>query len=202
VDYLTTHRLQWGKPDTLSLLPSVLDVSAALPPPAAPGAPPPAYFTADTPAELISIIQNDWPYSGAPRLSAHACRSRAAVPSEVEHTLVWTKLPIMHPALIHPSVAARIAQDGLCGFTGARTPPPPPDALPACLPALAEWGVTLDALVRSAPPSAADAAHVAAAGAEVHEFVRRRWPEREWETAWFVNPLVSMRRVCVCARGS
>jgi hypothetical protein len=29
------------------------------------------------------------------------------------------------------------------------------------------------------------------AGGEVHEFVKRRWDESEWETAWFVNPPVS-----------
>lgn len=29
------------------------------------------------------------------------------------------------------------------------------------------------------------------AGAEVDRFVRRRWNEEEWETAWFVNPPVS-----------
>lgn len=30
------------------------------------------------------------------------------------------------------------------------------------------------------------------AGSAVHEFVRRRWNETAWETAWFVNPPVSM----------
>ena len=28
-------------------------------------------------------------------------------------------------------------------------------------------------------------------GEEVDIFVRKRWREREWETAWFVNPPVS-----------
>ena len=31
---------------------------------------------------------------------------------------------------------------------------------------------------------------VEAAGAEVDKFVRDRWAEKEWETAWFVNPPV------------
>jgi len=26
------------------------------------------------------------------------------------------------------------------------------------------------------------------AGREIDGFVKRRWVEREWETAWFVNP--------------
>jgi hypothetical protein len=29
------------------------------------------------------------------------------------------------------------------------------------------------------------------AGLEVHKFVIATWREREWETAWFVNPPVS-----------
>ena len=80
VNYLLYHRLQGGKPDSLSLLPSrlvnstsngnVVPRSAALPdgnmkselPPIPENAP--TYFTADTPSELISIIMNDWPYSG------------------------------------------------------------------------------------------------------------------------------------------
>lgn len=72
VNYLLEHRLQWGKPDRLSRLKSVLDPLASeivettngtstpeIPPDA------PAYFKADTPPALISIIMNDWPYSGA-----------------------------------------------------------------------------------------------------------------------------------------
>lgn len=88
VNYLLTHRLQWGKPDTLSILPSRLndsttaatssdpatagqtiassDQDTAFPAAALPSIPAdtPTYFTADTPPELISIIMNDWPYSG------------------------------------------------------------------------------------------------------------------------------------------
>ncbi len=78
VNYLLNFRLQWGKPDTLSLLTSALDdmdlarnhtnpldadtVVAKDLPPLPEDAPP--YFTADIPPEYISIIQNDWPYSG------------------------------------------------------------------------------------------------------------------------------------------
>lgn len=86
VNYLLNYRLQWGKPDTLSLLTSALDKSHAIAngdsravaspesstdptivkdlPPLPPDAP--EYFTVNTPAEYISIIQNDWPYSGIP----------------------------------------------------------------------------------------------------------------------------------------
>jgi hypothetical protein len=31
------------------------------------------------------------------------------------------------------------------------------------------------------------------AGSKVDEFVRRRWVEDEWETAWFVNPPVGLK---------
>jgi hypothetical protein len=34
-------------------------------------------------------------------------------------------------------------------------------------------------------------AAVRKAGLEVHRFVIATWEEREWETAWFVNPPVS-----------
>lgn len=83
--YLLTYRLQWGKRDARSLLKSTLDIpdtlfsdkdivnspSGDLPP--LPSDVPP-YFKADTPPELISIIMNDWPYSGTPppsHLSSH-----------------------------------------------------------------------------------------------------------------------------------
>jgi len=109
------------------------------------------------------------------------------VPPEIEHTLVWTRLPILPPDL-PPSIARRLLQDGLWGFTGSLEPPPSPDNLPDYLPALAEWGVTLDELVRSPPGTEEEEALVKKMGAEVDAFVRRRWKESEWETAWFVNP--------------
>ena len=69
VNYLLTYRLQWGEPDRLSLLPSHLkcdetdsETSAGDAP-----VPMPEYFTADIYPSLVSIIQNDWPYSGASR---------------------------------------------------------------------------------------------------------------------------------------
>lgn len=72
VGYLKTYRLQWGQPDRRALLPSALEGLTApsetepvqeSPAPEPENAPP--YFTADTPPELISVIMNDWPYSGA-----------------------------------------------------------------------------------------------------------------------------------------
>ncbi|KAK0439890.1 hypothetical protein EV421DRAFT_1712963 [Armillaria borealis] len=188
VNYLLNFRLQWGKPDTLSLLTSALDdmdlvrnhinpldadtVVAKDLPPLPEDAPP--YFTADIPPEYISIIQNDWPYS---------------VPSDVEHALIWTRIPIYHSDIIADSVSARIAQDGLWGFTGNESPPPSPSTLHLCLPALSEWGITREKMIVSTRCTEEEEALVKRAGENVNEFVKRRWVEAEWETAWFVNPL-------------
>ncbi|KAK0188092.1 hypothetical protein F5146DRAFT_1207953 [Armillaria mellea] len=165
VNYLLNFRLQWGQPDTLSLLTSALDDKSLDAPP---------YFTTDIPPEYISIIQNDWPYS---------------VPSDVEHALIWTRIPIYHSDIIAESVSARIAQDGLWGFTGNDSPPPSPSTLSLCLPALSEWGVTLEKMILSTRCTEEEDALVKRAGKNVNEFVKRRWIEAEWETAWFVNPL-------------
>ncbi|KAH7885450.1 hypothetical protein F5I97DRAFT_1810268 [Phlebopus sp. FC_14] len=175
-NYLLSYRLQWGKPDTLSLLPSSLSVfehadqgSESI------SSETPEYFEADIPynSDLICIIQNDWPYS---------------VPPEIEHSLIWTRVPIFHPALIPQTIDARIQQDGLCGFIGSTDTVESLPSLASCLPALADWGIALDDLVRSPKGSDEEEKMVQDAGKEVREFVKRRWVEREWETAWFVNP--------------
>ncbi|PPQ68111.1 hypothetical protein CVT26_005732 [Gymnopilus dilepis] len=182
VNYLLNHRLRWGQPDTLSLLKSsVIDdgfyssstSNFASENEASSISSPTPYFCWETPKEYISIIQNDWPYS---------------VPPEIEHTLIWTKVPIYHPDLVDESIKGRIDQDGLWGFTGIESPPPSPSHLPECLPALAEWGITEDKMVKSAPPTEGEKALIEKAGSEVHRFVKNRWDETEWETAWFVNP--------------
>lgn len=113
-----------------------------------------------------------------------------SVPPEIEHTLVWTRMPII-PLDLPDAVRPRIHQDGLWGFTGSASPPPSPSTLPACLPALADWGITLDKLVCSPKGTAEEDRLVKEAGSEIDTFIRRGWPEREWETAWFVNPPVS-----------
>ena len=71
-NYLLKYRLQWGQPDRLSVLKPykgsvdeipVFDDPDSLPIPTV------DYFRTDTPPHLISIIVNDWPYSGACDLS-------------------------------------------------------------------------------------------------------------------------------------
>ena len=111
------------------------------------------------------------------------------VPLEIEHTVIWSRVPIFHPALIPSLIEARIQQDGLCGFTGSNTPAEHLPSLESCLPALAEWGVTADS-IRIPRGSEEDEEMVRNAGKEVSAFVKRRWKEGKWETAWFVNPPV------------
>jgi len=64
VNYLLNHRLQWGRPDTLSLLTSTVVDSRFVSPSKFEVADPPPYFTWETPTKYVSVIQNDWPYSG------------------------------------------------------------------------------------------------------------------------------------------
>lgn len=76
VNYLLEYRLRWGEPDKLTLLPSALSseemhvsngvLSAATTSAEAQTLDPEEVqcFKANTPRNLICIIQNDWPYSG------------------------------------------------------------------------------------------------------------------------------------------
>ena len=195
--------MRWGEQDTSSLLTSSFDVGGSYESLASAtstvstdeaAADPPPYFCWETPAQYISVNQNDWPYSGK---SAKAMvdliyeLNLSQVPSEIEHTLIWTKVPIYHPDLVDNSVKPRIDQDGLWGFTGNDSPPPSPSLLLSHLPALAEWGVTKEQMVVSASPTKEEAVLIERAGKEVHRYIKNRWPESDWETAWFVNPPVS-----------
>ena len=108
-------------------------------------------------------------------------------------------MPVFHPALIPPAIDARVQQDGLCGFTGSTDTIESLPSLESCLPALADWGVAMDKLVRSQSGSEVEETMVKNAGKEVHEFVKRRWKENQWETAWFVNPPVRFIRRADCS---
>jgi hypothetical protein len=100
-------------------------------------------------------------------------------------------MPIYHLDLVADTIKTRIDQDGLWGFTGSDLPPPSPSNLPSCISKLAEWGVTMDKMIKSEPPSEEETILIQKAGREVHRYVKNRWVEKEWETAWFVNPPVS-----------
>lgn len=135
------------------------------------------YFTANTPSSQLCIMLNDWPYS---------------IPPSAQHFLVWSKLPILHPALVDERIAMRLDQDGLCGFTGTDAPDPTTADLQRALPALGAWGITMDSLVTSPDPTEDEARMMERAAEEVRFFVMRRWREEEWETTWFVNPPVGI----------
>ena len=114
-----------------------------------------------------------------------------SVPTEIEHTLIWTKMPIYHSDLVADTIKTRIDQDGLWGFTGSDGLPPPSN-LPSCISKLAEWGANMDKMIKSEPPTEEETDLIQKAGSEVHRYVKNRWVEKEWETAWFVNPPVSV----------
>ena len=101
-------------------------------------------------------------------------------------------MPIYHVDLVAETIQTRIDQDGLWGFTGNDLPPPSPCNLPSCISKLAEWGITMDNMVKSEPPTEEEKDLLQKAGREVHRYVKNRWIEKEWETAWFVNPPVSV----------
>ena len=48
----------------------------------------------------------------------------------------------------------------------------------------------MDNLIRSPKGTPEEDEIVREAGREVDQFVRNRWIENEWDTAWFVNPVV------------
>jgi hypothetical protein len=100
-------------------------------------------------------------------------------------------MPIYHPDLVADTIKTRIDQDGLWGFTGSDLPPPSPSNLPSCISKLAEWDITMDKMIKSEPPTEEETILIQKAGSEVHRYVKNRWVEKEWETAWFVNPPVS-----------
>ncbi|KAI0747368.1 hypothetical protein C8Q74DRAFT_1312711 [Fomes fomentarius] len=129
VSYLMNYRLQWGGQPAKEL------------PPMPPNAP--THFVADAPPELIFIAMNDWPYS---------------VPPEIEHSLIWTRLPIYPPSLPPPS----------------ELPSSLPQLLPECLPSLADWGVTMDKLIRPRGTEEEER-QVKAYGEEMEKFIKRRW---------------------------
>ena len=114
-------------------------------------------------------------------------------------------MPILpRPSLIVPHIAAtlpydlqqrltaRLAQDGLWGFTGSVDPPPSVSLLADNLGALIDWGITIDKLIISPKGTPEEEEAVRRSGLEIQKFVARRWIERDWETAWFVNPPVGL----------
>jgi len=104
--------------------------------------------------------------------------------------VVWTRQPIFHPAIIAAEVAERVERDGLWGFTGSSpsSPPPSPSNVAECLPALVDWNIPPDFYVPRKKSSDEEEELFRRAGKGVSDFIKMQWPERVYETAWFVNP--------------
>ncbi|KIJ45115.1 hypothetical protein M422DRAFT_29969 [Sphaerobolus stellatus SS14] len=159
-NYLINVRLGWGTPPTAKTSPATMaqplpeepilsqDTSIFKPP----------YFTSTPSPEDVKIIFNDWPYS---------------IPPEISHYLIWSRLPIVHPDLVHPSVKAQIERDGLWGFSGGT-----------------EDMKTREADYVDVAPGTSEEGrmYIRAAAQHTLDFVLTHWPEDEWEVAWFVNP--------------
>ena len=132
----------------------------------------------------------------ASRLPMPMIHTIFVVPVDIEHVLVWTRLPIINFPQVPTQITSRLYQDGLWGFTGCSSPPPSPSTLPLCLPALADWNVTIDKLIRFPKATLEEDEMIKEAGREIDQFVRNKWIESEFETAWFVNPPVGPPCAC------
>jgi len=139
VKYLIQVRLEWPDLDPTSPSSSQGELSTV------------QAFRADL-SDRYRVIPNDWPYS---------------VPHDVEHWVVWSRVPIVHPS------NERIDKLGLWGFSGTE----------GCEEAVLPEGVTLPP-----PPTQEEADLIRGACQEIEKCVRARWPEPQWECAWFMNP--------------
>jgi len=93
-----------------------------------------------------------------------------SVPPDATHFIIWSRLPFIHEGITPYKVKDRVAQNGLWGFTGGITQPKAKDK---------------------------DVPLIRQASREIQKFVEKVWPEDQWETAWFVNPLVR-RKIMLC----
>ncbi|KAN0060553.1 hypothetical protein ACQY0O_007014 [Thecaphora frezii] len=141
----------------------------------------------------VCVVLNDWPY---------------AVPDGVQHWVVWSKLPILHAELFAdpscpfaPSEAKAIytciLHDGVRGFTGLEA-----GEAPGVYGNLEDGSTSLGLRCSTESPLGSGRPRGGAQGVtlqqsregqrwaakEITGFVRRRWPEEAWETAFFCNP--------------
>ncbi|KZV89481.1 hypothetical protein EXIGLDRAFT_618136 [Exidia glandulosa HHB12029] len=111
------------------------------------------YFGVGTERHLWKVLANDWPY---------------AVPFDVEHHIIWTRVPMVNEDLVPEALRQDVERSGIWGFSG---------------------GANMDpALQAFVGPSAAHRDAVRIVGARTNAFVQQYWREEDWETAWFINP--------------
>jgi len=139
---------------------------------------------------LVRTVPNDWPY---------------AMPAECGHSVVWCKRPILDKILfadkdtpfpkgpIREAVFAAINHDGIRGLSGSERQIPPlgfktRDFLNGC-PEVVTW-MKSDGRADNMQDEVAKLAAQAQmwAGRFIDKFVKKHWPEKEWETAYFCNP--------------
>uniref|UniRef100_V5ERY9 Uncharacterized protein n=1 Tax=Kalmanozyma brasiliensis (strain GHG001) TaxID=1365824 RepID=V5ERY9_KALBG len=142
------------------------------------------HFVEDTEeGGLVKVIPNDWPYG---------------VPAGATHWCVWSKLPILHPSLfetpdtpfdegMREELYACITGDGIRGFTGFTLEPKyrfQGREVPEVVGTYSQARLENGAQVSREEVSKAHAW----ASRHVTRFVEAKWPEGEYETAWFCNP--------------
>jgi len=158
VKYLIHIRLEWPDLDPISASSSQGELSTY------------RAFQADL-SDQYRVILNDWPYSGvSPCKSPWHSMTANLVPHDVEHWIIWSRVPIVSPS------NERIDKLGLWGFTGTE----------GCEEATLPEGIT-----PPPPPTQEEASLIEGACQEIEKCVRARWQEPHWECAWFMNPPVS-----------
>src|ERR1700722_5061941 len=93
------------------------------------------------------------------------------VPLDVEHSLIWTALPVLHPANLTPAMYHSLRLSGLSGSTG-------------CAP-LSSAGILskLDPMYGNVPDGLSSKQReeiVERLRTEVSKFIMKRWKEEDW----------------------
>ncbi|CAO1630574.1 unnamed protein product [Jaminaea pallidilutea] len=182
-EYIRQVRLNWSDEE-------VLQSSSQEPPPGL------EYFLEHWGEDRVKCIPNDWPYGIPPRCG---------------HYVVWSKSPMLHPLLFQTpdtpfnaeereAIYEAVVEDGVRGLTGVDDDPEndytvvglhtmqllkEKDGVTVA-PAAGENG-SARAKTREGAASMAERAHQWA-GRHVRAYVQKKWPEDQWQTAWFCNP--------------
>ena len=126
---------------------------------------------------IVKCIPNDWPY---------------AIPPDAQHWVVWSKLPILHPALFQtpdtpfddPDLTLRlfdaVTSDGVRGLTGQQGNEIPTVYGPNTYQLLQQDGTDITT------ENASKAQWWA--GRHIRTYIHARWHPDHYETAWFCNP--------------
>ncbi|ODN73632.1 hypothetical protein L198_08283 [Cryptococcus wingfieldii CBS 7118] len=136
-----------------------------------------------------AVLRNQMPY---------------AVPRDVRHFVVWVRVPIYSPKLVHDDKDKweKIQNEGLGGFTGIIPPAddcsnlilpsgPPPisqDFFASLSPSTGDWHHHDQLRGGTDIQKWYGVRYEAEGGHEVGSMVRALWDERGWECVWVANP--------------